>query len=137
MICVKYVKGTENTTTHKVPYNGSPFSRNCNDEPKIPSRSHTFLHLMDICTRLLPEIFVPNKNKGTILKVIFWIWIAVYGSPDKILVYNGEFANTEFSETSDYLDINIQTAPESPWSNGIVERNSQTLANMMNKITQC
>ena len=59
-----------------------------------------------------------------------------YGSPDKILVDNGgEFANSEFIETGDYLGINIQTtAAESPWSNGIVERNSQTLANMMNKI---
>ena len=65
-----------------------------------------------------------------------------YGSPDKILVDNGgEFANTEVIETKYYLGINLHvTVAESPWSNGIVERNNQTLANMMNKIindTQC
>ena len=105
-------------------------------------QGHTFLHLIDMCTCLSAATFVPNKNKDTILKAIFHIWIAVYGSQDKILVENGgEFANTEFNETTDYLGINIQTtAAESPWSNEIVKRNNQTLANMMNKIindTQC
>ena len=46
----------------------------------------------------------------------------------------------EFTGTSDYLGIKIQTTiTESPWSNGIVERN-KALAKMMNKIisdTQC
>ena len=105
-------------------------------------QGQTFLHLIDICTRLSAATFVPNKKKDTILKAIFRIWIAIYGSPDKILVDNGgEFAIFEFTETTDYLGITIQTtAAESPWSNGIVERNNQTLANMMNKIindTQC
>ena len=74
-----------------------------------------------MCTSLSAATFVPNKNKDTTFKAIFRIWIAVYGSPDKILVNNrGELANT---------------ATESTWSNGIVERNNQTLANMMNKIS--
>ena len=89
-------------------------------------QSHIFLHLIDMCKRLSAATFVPNKNKDTILKAIFRIWIAVYGSPDKILVDNGgEFANSEFIETGDYFGINIQTtAAEFPWSNGIVERNN-------------
>ena len=34
-----------------------------------------------------------------------------------------------------YMGINIKTAAaESPWSNGIVKRNNQTLKTMMNKI---
>ena len=55
-------------------------------------------------TRLSAVTFVPNKNKDTILKAKFHICIVVYGSPDKILVdHGGEFANTEFTETTDYL----------------------------------
>ena len=94
------------------------------------------LHLIDVYTRLSAGIFIPNKNKETIIKAIFCIWIAVYGSPEKILIDNGgEFANKDFIEMCDYLGINIKpTAAESPWSNGITERNNQTLANMMNKI---
>lgn len=79
----------------------------------------TFLHLIDMCARLLAAIFVPNKNKDTILKAMFCIWISAYGSLDKILVVNGgEFGNTKFTETSDYVGINIQTnAKEFPWNN--------------------
>ena len=47
------------------------------------------LHLIDVCTRLSAGIFIPNKNKETIIKAIFCIWIAVYGSPEKILIDNG------------------------------------------------
>lgn len=37
----------------------------------------------------------------------------------------------------DYLSMNImKTAAESQWSNGIVQRNNQTLENMMEKITE-
>ena len=67
-------------------------------------QGHTFLHLIDMCTHLSAAAFVPNKNKDTILKVIFCIWIAVYGSPGKIPVDNGDkFTNIEFTETTDYL----------------------------------
>ena len=37
----------------------------------------------------------------------------------------------------DYLGIHLHTtAAESPWTNGVVERNNQTLSNMMDKITE-
>ena len=57
-----------------------------------------------MCTHFSAVAFVPNKNKDTILKAIFCIWIAVYGFPDKIPVDNGDkFTNIEFTETTDYL----------------------------------
>ena len=97
---------------------------------------HLILHLIDLCTRLSAATFIPNKKKDTIVREIFRIWIAIYGKPRKILVDNGgEFANDEFMQMCDYLGIFIQTtAAESPWSNGIVERNNQTLASMLDKI---
>ena len=53
------------------------------------------LHMIDMCTRLSAGIFIPNKNKEIIIRAIFRIWIAVYGSPEKIVVDNsGEFAKT-------------------------------------------
>ena len=36
-------------------------------------QGHTFLHLIDICTRSSAVIFVHNKIKDTILKAIFRI----------------------------------------------------------------
>ena len=62
--------------------------------------------------------------------------MAVNGSPQKFLTDNGgEFANSEFLEMADHLGIIVHpTAAESPWSNGVVERNNQTLTHMMDKI---
>ena len=55
----------------------------------------------------------------------------VYGTSQKFLTDNGgEFANIEFLEMANHVHT---TAAEAPWSNGVVERNTQT--HMMNKIT--
>ena len=51
---------------------------------------------------LLAASFMPRKNKETILKDLFKIWIAIYGSPQRILVDSGsEFANDQFREMHD------------------------------------
>ena len=94
------------------------------------------LHLIDVCTRHSSASFIPNKKKETIINAIFKTWIAIYGNPRKFLIDNGgEWANEEFLEMCDSLGIDIKTtAAESPWSNGVVERHSQVLANMMYKI---
>ena len=94
------------------------------------------LHLIDLCTRLSAAVFIPYKNRETIVKHIFRIWIAVYGTPQKFLTANGgKFAKSEFLEMADNLGITVHTtAAESPWSNGVVERNNQTLAHRMDKI---
>ena len=94
------------------------------------------LHMIDLCTRLSAAAFIPNKSRGVIVETIFRIWISVYGTPAKFMNDNGgEFANAEFLQMCEQLNITpLTTAAESPWSNGIVERNNQTLACMMNKI---
>ena len=101
-------------------------------------KGRLILHLVDLCTRLSAATFIPNKNKETVLREIFKIWIAIFGTPQKILIDNGgEFANDELTEMCGYLGIHLHTtAAESPWSNGVVERNNQTLSNMMDKITE-
>ena len=99
-------------------------------------QGQNILHLIDPCTHLSAAAFIPNKNRETIIKHIFCIWMAVNGSPQKFLTDNGgEFANSEFLEMADHLGIIVHpTAAESPWSNGVVERNNQTLAHMIGKI---
>ena len=78
------------------------------------------LHLIDLCTCLPAATFIPNKNREAIIKHIFRIWIAAYGTPEKFFTdNNGEFANSEFLEMADHLStIAHITAAESPWSNG-------------------
>ena len=73
------------------------------------------LHIIDLCTRLLAATFIPNKRRDTIIKEFFRIWVAVYGSPQKVLVNNGgEFANDDFLKMTEALEINrLTTAAES------------------------
>ena len=94
------------------------------------------LHLIDLCTRPPAAAFIPNKNRETIMEHIFRIWIAVYGTPQKFLTGNGgEFAKSELLEMADHLSVAVHTTgAESPWSNGVVERNNQILTHMMDKI---
>ena len=47
----------------------------------------------------------------------------------------GEFNNELFREMSKQLNMNIKTnAAESPWSNGIVEKQKGVIGNMMEKV---
>ena len=100
--------------------------------------SKIILHLVDLCTRLSAACLIPNKKPSTIVNAIFKIWISVYGSPIKFMSDNGgEFANAEFLSLCESLGITVKTTPaESPWSNGIVERNNQTIARSMDKIIE-
>ena len=101
-------------------------------------KGRQILHLVDLCTRLSAATFIPNKNKETIVEALFRIWISVYGAPKKFMSDNGgEFANSEFISLCEQFGIVVKTtAAESPWSNGIVERNNQTLARSMDKVIE-
>ena len=71
-----------------------------------------------------------------IVEALFRIWISVYGPPDKFMSDNGgEFANADFLSLCEQFGIVVKTtAAEAPWSNGIVERNNQTVARSMDKV---
>ena len=72
------------------------------------------------------------------MDALFKIWICVYGSPVGFLSDNGgEFANAEFLSLCESFNVKVKTtAAESPWSNGIVERNNQAIARSMDKIIE-
>ena len=86
------------------------------------------LHIVEHCTRPSASTVIPNKQPETIIKYIFKIWISVFGSPAKFLTdYGGEFANIMFISMCESLGIVIKTtAAELPWSNSLVERQSNT-----------
>ena len=137
---------TENCTVCKVfkkppprPIVGFPMATEFQEAVGMDLKQYNgrqILHMVDLCTRLSAAIFIPNKKKETIVKAIMQIWIAVYGTPKKVLSDNGgEFANPEFLSFCEQFGITVQTtAAESPWSNGTVERANQTLARSMDKI---
>ena len=81
------------------------------------------LHLVNNCTQLSASTIILNKIPDTIIKVIFRIWISVYGLAQKCLTDKGrEFANNEFIQLCGSSGITVKTtSAESPWSNGLIE----------------
>ena len=62
----------------------------------------------------------------------------MFGRPSRFLTDNGgEFANEDFIQMCDRMGIIIcTTAAESPWSNGMVERNNGLLGEAIRKVVE-
>ena len=95
-----------------------------------------FLVMIDMATRYCTAIIINNKQSKTVIKGIFLSWIALFGAPRKILSDNGcEFNNSEMRELGEAFNVKIiTTAAESPWSNGVVERQNAVIGNHVRKI---
>ena len=96
-----------------------------------------FLHLIDMATRFTRSAVIYSKEKRVIINKIIEMWIGTgIGSPAKILCDNGgEFANAEFMDMCENLNIRmICTAAESPFSNGLCERNHAVIDDTVMKI---
>ena len=93
------------------------------------------LHLIDSHTRYIATSLIKSKRKEIVVERIFKIWIAYFGAPLKFHSDNGgEFANEIFREMNEKLNIETSTSPgESPFSNGVVERNNALLYETMMK----
>ena len=83
-----------------------------------------FLVIVDLATRYSMATVIGNKYATTIVKALFKSWIVVFGAPGKILSDNGlEFNNDEMRAMGEAFNIKIMTtSAESPWSNGVCER---------------
>ena len=87
------------------------------------------LHLVGHATRLSASSLVPSKKPDVIIESILKNWISVFGLADQFLSDNGgEFANEKFMEMCESLNINFKTTTdESPWLNGLIERETHTI----------
>ena len=94
------------------------------------------LHMIDHASRLSSANRISSKEPTVIIKSIFKNWITIYGRPEKFLSDNGgEFMNHQFIELCEKMSISVKnTAGESPWSNGLVERHNLVIAEMMDKV---
>ena len=97
-----------------------------------------FLHIIDHLTRFSAAAVIRSKSAETIMTNFLKSWIAIFGSPRKVLSDNGgEFANQKFMDMCENLNINFQTtAAESPWSNGLVERHNAIIGETVAKIVE-
>ena len=94
------------------------------------------LHMIDHASRLSSGSRISSKDPVVIIKSIFKNWITIFGRPGKFLSDNGgEFMNYQFIELCEKMNVSVKnTAGQSPWSNGLVERHNLVIAEMMDKV---
>ena len=98
-----------------------------------------FLHLIDMATRFSISTVIHKKDKQVIIDKIIQKWIGTgLGCPGKFLAdCGGEFANEEFLDVCENLNITVMnTAAESPFSNGLCERNHAVIDEMVHKMLE-
>ena len=95
-----------------------------------------FFVIIDIATRYCTATLISNKLASTIIKKLFTSWIVLFGAPKKILSDNGcEFNNSMMRDLGENFNIKIMTtSAESPWSNGVCERQNAVLGDSVRKI---
>ena len=96
-----------------------------------------FLHLIDMATRFSVSTIIYKKEKQVIIDKIIETWIGTgLGCPGKFLSdCGGEFANKDFLDMCENLNICVMnTAAESPFSNGLCERNHAVIDDMVHKM---
>ena len=99
-------------------------------------RENYILYLIDVAITYTRARIIHAKSQDTIIENVVTMWIAEEpGAPRKFLSDNGrEFANESYSEICENLIISeCKTAVESPWSNGLCERNHAVVYEMVRK----
>ena len=85
-----------------------------------------FLHFIDLVTRYSLAKVIRRKSPKVIINEVAMVWLASgLWPPEKFLIDNGgEFANDYYKELTEQFNIEIcGTSANSPWQNGICERN--------------
>ncbi len=83
------------------------------------------LYMIDIFTRYQVATVIKSKEASVIVDAFTLKWLPTFGRIEKLITDNGgEFSNEEMREVASRLNVQLYTTgAESPWQNGIVERN--------------
>ena len=81
---------------------------------------------------------IRTKHLDEIIRCVYLIWIAYFGSPKKFLSDNGgEFFDETYREMNEKLNVvTLTTAGESSFSNGSVERHNLVVSESLKKTVQ-
>ena len=104
-------------------------------------RGKWILHLIDMWSRFSVSVFISRKHPSNVIDKIMQNWIgAGFGMMGAILTDNGgEFCSDEMREVCSILNVEkLTTAAQSPFQNGLCERNHAVVDNMLEKMKdQC
>ena len=86
------------------------------------------LYMIDIFTRFQVATVIKSKEPKAVIEAFTTKWLPTFGKIDRFITDNGtEFCNEEMREVASAFDVfHHTTGANSPWQNGVVERNHQT-----------
>jgi transposase InsO family protein len=99
------------------------------------------LHMIDMYSRFSVSVFISRKTAREVLDKVMTCWVgAAFGVMEALMVDNGgEFNSGETREVASILNIEMcTTAAESPFQNGLCERNhAVTDMMLLRMVEQC
>ena len=100
------------------------------------NKKQYILYIIDWFTRYTVATVINRKTPDQVINAIFEKWIQYFGHMDKIMTDNGgEFTNDEMTEVSNRLNLKLfTTGAESPWQNGLCERNHAHTDNILQSV---
>ena len=104
-----------------------------------PKFNTIILYITDLFSRYTQGVIIPDKKPESVIRAFMDNWIlGFFGSPKSCLVDNGgEFNNEKFKSMCENLNIKLMTTgANSPWQNGIVERNHSIVDKMVLKMKE-
>ena len=111
----------------------------CMDLKIFKKRNLIILYIIDMFTRFTVAKIIPDKRPESVIKVLLDCWILnLFGAPRRILFDNGgEFYNAKMKDLCHNFNIKfISTGAESPWQNGMCEKNHAQVDLTMAKIVE-
>ena len=97
------------------------------------------LYMIDHLSRLTKGVFIKSKKPAEVVNAIMLHWVAGgLGRPASLHTdVGGEFTNVEVTEWAKRLECRVNsTAGDSPYINGLIEKNHHTVDRMYNMIEE-
>ena len=107
------------------------------DLKKLKNGKH-IIYIIDVFSRFVTAKIISRKKPEEVIDAVMEKWVSTFGTPTRFLTDNGgEFCNSELQLANDKLNIiHKTTGAESPWQNGLCERNHATVDNILEALEQ-
>ena len=91
------------------------------------------LHIVDLWSCFTVSTFIPRKRLTDVIHAMMTEWCSIFGIPQGVLTDNGgQFVSEEMLEVESMLNTEVlSTAAESPFQNGVRERNHQVVDSIL------
>lgn len=121
------------------PVVGMPMAKEFNEKVAMDLKQwkgRWILHMIDMWSRYTISIFISRKRPSDVIDCMMKNWVAIFGVMGSIMTDNGgEFSSDETREIASILNVKLcTTAGESPFQNGLCERNHAVVDMMLNKL---